>query len=87
MVSGREEAIFFSALTAEHQQRLQHLDGALGRVAERSRELGLRRNALRQEEITEEIELIMLNLPSTGAGDRHQEDAAAHRGARPGLAP
>ncbi|MCG6986393.1 MAG: F0F1 ATP synthase subunit gamma [Thiocapsa sp.] len=54
--------LFFSSLMAEHQQRVRHLEGALQRVDERVRELRLRRNVLRQEEITEEIELILLNL-------------------------
>jgi len=55
--------ILYSSLMAEHQQRVRHLEGALGRVDDRIRELTLRRNALRQEEITEEIELILLNQP------------------------
>jgi F-type H+-transporting ATPase subunit gamma len=54
--------LLYSSLMAEHQQRVRHLDGALGRVDDRTRELTLRRNAVRQEEITEEIELILLNL-------------------------
>jgi F-type H+-transporting ATPase subunit gamma len=56
--------ILFGSLMAEHQHRLRHLQGALQRVDDRVRELGLRRNMLRQEEITEEIELILLNLPA-----------------------
>jgi F-type H+-transporting ATPase subunit gamma len=56
-------AILFGSLMAEHQQRVRHLEGALQRVDGRVRELRQRRNLLRQEEITEEIELILLNLP------------------------
>jgi F-type H+-transporting ATPase subunit gamma len=59
--------ILYSSLMAEHQQRVRHLEGALGRVDDRIQELTLRRNALRQEEITEEIELILLNRPSADA--------------------
>ncbi len=56
-------ALLFGSLMAEHQQRARHLEGALQRVDGRVRELRQRRNLLRQEEITEEIELILLNLP------------------------
>jgi len=57
-------ALLYSSLIAEHQHRLRHLDAALRRLDERTRGLELRRNLLRQEEITEEIELILLNLPA-----------------------
>lgn len=60
-------AVLFGSLMAEHQQRVRHLEGALQRVDSRIRELGQRRNLLRQEEITEEIELILLNLPQSEA--------------------
>jgi F-type H+-transporting ATPase subunit gamma len=56
-------ALLFGSLMAEHQQRVRHLEGALQRVDSRVQELRQRRNILRQEEITEEIELILLNLP------------------------
>jgi F-type H+-transporting ATPase subunit gamma len=57
------QALLYSALMAEHQHRLRHLEGALQRIDERTRTLRLRRNLWRQEEITEEIELILLNRP------------------------
>lgn len=53
--------IFYSALMAESRERLTHLEGALHRLEKETSELRLRRNILRQEEITEEIELIMLS--------------------------
>ncbi len=53
--------LLFSSLMAEHEQRVRHLQGALQRVDSHIQSLGLRRNLLRQEEITEEIELILLN--------------------------
>jgi F-type H+-transporting ATPase subunit gamma len=53
--------IFYSALMAESRERLTHLDGALQRLEKETSELRLKRNILRQEEITEEIELIMLS--------------------------
>ena len=53
--------LFYSALLAENQRRIQHMEGALGRLEERSTHLVRDRNRLRQEEITEEIEVIMLS--------------------------
>ena len=53
--------LFYSALLAENERRLQHLEGALRRVERTREELTLRGNALRQEEITEEIEIILLS--------------------------
>jgi F-type H+-transporting ATPase subunit gamma len=58
--------LFYSALLAENERRLQHLEGALSRVNRTREELTLRGNALRQEEITEEIEIILL---STGMSE------------------
>ena len=52
---------FYSALMAENRRRLQHMEGAMKRMEEKSGELRRRYNALRQEEITEEIEVIMLS--------------------------
>ena len=67
-------ALLFGSLMAEHQQRVRHLEGALQRVDSRVAELRQRRNVLRQEEITEEIELILLNLPPPAEG-RAGDDA------------
>ena len=53
--------LFYSALLAENERRLRHLEGALRRVDRTREELTLRGNALRQEEITEEIEIILLS--------------------------
>jgi F-type H+-transporting ATPase subunit gamma len=54
-------AFLYSSLMAEHQRRLQHLDGAIQRLDRQRAELARKDNALRQEEITEEIELILLS--------------------------
>ncbi len=54
--------LFYCSLMAENQQRVQRMDSAVRRIDEESRELVRRSNSLRQEEITEEIELIMLNV-------------------------
>lgn len=56
--------VFYSALMAENRARLQHLQGALERIDQDTEELRLKQNVLRQEEITEEIEVIMLSAES-----------------------
>lgn len=49
---------FAVSLLAENQYRLQHLEGAVRRLDERLDKLATRARSLRQEEITEEIEMI-----------------------------
>jgi F-type H+-transporting ATPase subunit gamma len=44
---------------AENQHRMRHMDGAVRRLEQTSSELLGRCNILRQEEITEEMEVIM----------------------------
>lgn len=53
--------VFYSALMAENLRRFQHMDQATQRLEKDMAELALRRNSLRQEEITEEIQVIMLS--------------------------
>jgi len=53
---------FYDSLMAENQRRMQHMEYAVQRIEQDSEKLLLRRNSLRQEEITEEIEVIMLSL-------------------------
>lgn len=53
--------VFYASLLAENHQRLEHMDGALRRIEKDEEKLRLRYNALRQEEIIEEIEIIMLS--------------------------
>ena len=65
---------FYSTLMAENRRRLQHMEGAMKRIEEKSSDLRRRYNALRQEEITEEIEVIMLS------NDALQKDARPARG-------
>jgi F-type H+-transporting ATPase subunit gamma len=60
-------AILYSSLAAENRQRVRHLEGARTRLSERIADLQLRANVLRQEEITEEIELILLNAGQAAA--------------------
>lgn len=53
--------VFYSSLMAENLRRFQHMDQAIQRLEKDVAALVLSRNALRQEEITEEIEVIMLS--------------------------
>lgn len=50
-----------ASLLAENEFRIAHLQGAIRHLDERSVELGRQRRSLRQEEIIEEIEVILLN--------------------------
>ncbi len=52
--------VFYASLMAENLERLRHMDNAIRNVEAQTAALALRRNSLRQEEITEEIEVIML---------------------------
>jgi len=54
--------LLYSSLLAENQRRMQHMDAAVRRLDETCAELVRTRNILRQEEITEEIEVIMLSV-------------------------
>lgn len=53
--------ILYSSLMAENRQRQAHMDRALQRLDEDTGRLRLACNALRQEEITEEIEILLLS--------------------------
>lgn len=57
----RLHELLYSSLLAENHARLEHLESAVQRLERKSGELFRRRNVLRQEEITEEIEVIMLS--------------------------
>lgn len=50
-----------ASLLAENEYRVAHLQGAIRHLDERSVELERQRRSLRQEEIIEEIEVILLN--------------------------
>jgi len=54
--------LFCRSLLAENQRRMQHMDSAVHRLERTAKELWQRRNTVRQEEITEEIEVIMLSV-------------------------
>lgn len=66
----RLHEVFYSSLKLESQQRVKHLESAIERLDQKLVHLARANNMLRQEEITEEIEIILLNAASTkfGAG-------------------
>lgn len=51
--------LLYESLTAENRQRLAHMEHAVDRLDETLARLALKRNALRQEKIVEEIEVIL----------------------------
>jgi F-type H+-transporting ATPase subunit gamma len=57
--------ILYSALMEENHRRVTHLDGAVNHLDEQMERLGRRLNELRQEEIIEEIEIILLSAVSS----------------------
>lgn len=73
LFSALHEMLYVS-LMEENQQRMQHLEGAVRYLDENLEALRRRGNQLRQEEITEEIEVILLsagNLGADGPGSDH----------------
>lgn len=57
----RLHELLYSSLLTENQVRVEHLESAVQRLERKSSNLTRKRNELRQEEITEEIEVIMLS--------------------------
>lgn len=57
---------FFISYMAENRQRLNHMDGVESRIKKRLDRYYVKLNNLRQEDITEEIEVILLNLDGFG---------------------
>jgi F-type H+-transporting ATPase subunit gamma len=53
--------ILYTSLMAENHHRVNHLEGAVSHLDEKSADLGRQCNMLRQEEIIEEIEVILLS--------------------------
>jgi F-type H+-transporting ATPase subunit gamma len=60
-------AWFFAALMSENQRRVQHLNHAGHHLERQVGALGRRRNVLRQEEIIEEIEVILLSAEAVSS--------------------
>lgn len=63
-------ASFYGSLMAENRRRLQHMEGAIRRLEEHTDVLQRKVQLLRQEEITEEIEIIMLSSDALQAPAR-----------------
>jgi len=61
----------YAALMAENQSRIDHMENALNRIDEKAVGLNQQCNTLRQEEIIEEIEIILLNTRL--ASKRHEK--------------
>lgn len=58
--------LLYGSLAAENRQRLAHMEHALDRLGETVGRLALKRNALRQEKIVEEIEVILSSRMASG---------------------
>jgi F-type H+-transporting ATPase subunit gamma len=58
--------ILYTSMMIENRQRATHLQGAVKRIDEESDILARQGNVLRQEEIIEEIEVILLGATDTG---------------------
>jgi len=63
LFSTLHETLYLS-LMAENQRRVTHLEGAVQQLDDKAADLLRRSNTLRQEEITEEIEIILLSAAS-----------------------
>ncbi|MDE3130989.1 MAG: F0F1 ATP synthase subunit gamma [Acidobacteriota bacterium] len=63
------QGAFSLSLIAENRRRLEHMDSALHRLDETTAGLARRVNIYRQEEITQEIEVIMLSAQALAARD------------------
>jgi len=64
----RLQELLYGSLLAENEHRLRHMDAAIRKLDENSLGLRSRRNRLRQDEITEEIEIIMLSAENLRPG-------------------
>jgi len=58
--------MLYTSLMVENHQRVMHLDGAVKHLDDEAAEMARKSNTLRQEEIIEEIEVILLNATSLG---------------------
>ena len=58
--------MLYTSLMVENHKRVMHLDGAVKHLDDESTEMARRANILRQEEIVEEIEVILLSAASLG---------------------
>jgi F-type H+-transporting ATPase subunit gamma len=61
--------VFAGSLLAENRRRLEHMDNALRRLDRITEDLSRKLNAYRQEDITMEIETIMLSAQAIGTAE------------------
>jgi len=54
--------IFYQSFMAENHERLRHMESALNKLREEEERLRRQSNSLRQQTITEELEIIMLSV-------------------------
>jgi F-type H+-transporting ATPase subunit gamma len=59
-------AMLYTSLMMENHHRVMHLEGAVKHLDDQSEDLARQSNTLRQEEIIEEIEVILLSAASIG---------------------
>jgi F-type H+-transporting ATPase subunit gamma len=59
-------AMLYTSLMMENHHRVTHLEGAVKHLDDQSEDLARQSNTLRQEEIIEEIEVILLSAASIG---------------------
>lgn len=70
--------LLYVSLMTENQDRMMHLDGAVRHLDEEAEELTRQYNAVRQEEIIEEIEVILLSSePIEESASRKQRPRSA----------
>ena len=73
--------LLYASLAAESHQRLAHMEQALDRLGQTLHRLTLRGNAMRQELIVEEIEVLLSS--AMAAAQRGEPMAGSHARARP----
>lgn len=71
--------VLFTSLMSENHQRVDHLEGAVKHLQEESTRLIRTGNVLRQEEITEEIEVILLSADNAFDPAKRSQDGWEHR--------
>lgn len=76
--------ILYTSLMAENRRRVAHLEGAVKHLDNKSAELSRQSNALRQEEIIEEIEVILLSATSVDESWQKRLSSIIADPARPG---
>ena len=64
--------IFYTSLMAENQSRFRHMEGAVRHLDDETVKLKRESNIFRQEEITEEIEVILLTAETLTGGKKEK---------------